>query len=64
MIDHIHKSFGMGFNNYPIIIYEDSVACDAQMHTGYVKIYLIKHIAPRFFYPHELQKAEKIYPTN
>jgi hypothetical protein len=30
------------------------------MHMGYVKSNLTKHIAPKFFYPHELQKSGEI----
>jgi hypothetical protein len=54
MINHIQKSCGKGVVNTPTIIYEDNVACVAQMHMGYVKSNLTKHIAPKFFYPHEL----------
>ena len=44
----------------PTIIYEDNAACVAQMHMGYNKSNLTKHIAPTFFYPHELQKSGEI----
>ena len=40
----------------PTILYEDNVACVTQMSNEYVKGNLTKHIAPKFFYPHELQK--------
>ena len=36
------------------------MACVAQMHMGYVKSNLTKHIAPKSFYPHELQKSGEI----
>jgi hypothetical protein len=45
----------------PTVIYEDNVACVAQMHIGYVKSNIIKHIAAKFFYPHELQKSSEIH---
>ena len=60
MISHIQKSCGMNIVDAPTIIYEDNVACVAQMHMGYVKSNLTKHIAPKFFYPHELQKSGEI----
>ena len=40
----------------PIVLYEDNAACVTQMSNGYVKGNLTKHITPKFFYPHELQK--------
>jgi hypothetical protein len=55
MTNHIQKSI-----NTPTIIYEDNAACVAQMHMGYVKNNLTKHIAPKFCYPHELQKSGEI----
>ena len=60
MINHIQKSCGLNVADTPTIIYEDNAACVAQMHMGYVKSNLMKHIAPKFFYPHELQKSEEI----
>jgi hypothetical protein len=54
MINHIQKSCGKGVFNTPTIIYEGNAACVAQMHMGHVKSNLTKHIAPKFFYPHEL----------
>jgi hypothetical protein len=60
MINHIQKSCGKGVINTPIIIYEDNAACVAQMHMGYVKSNLTKHIAPKFFYPHELKKSDNL----
>ena len=54
MINHIQKSCGLNVADTPTIIYEDNAACVAQMHMGYVKSNLMKHIAPKLFYPHEL----------
>jgi hypothetical protein len=54
MINHIQKSCGLNVADTPTIIYEDNAACVAQIHMGYVKSNLTKHIAPKFFYPHEL----------
>ena len=60
MIGHIQKSCGMNTVDAPTIIYEDNAACVVQMHMGYVESNLTKHIAPKFFYPHELQKSREI----
>jgi hypothetical protein len=60
MINHITLSCGIGSINSPTIIYEDNVACVVQMETGYIKSNITKHIAPKLFYPHELQKNGEI----
>ena len=60
MINHIQQSCGIGSIESPTIIYEDNAACVAQMQTGYIKSNITKHIAPKLFYPHELQKSGKI----
>jgi len=60
MINHIQKSCGLNVADTPTIIYEDNVACVAQMCLGYVKSNITKHIAPKLFYPHKLQKSGKI----
>jgi hypothetical protein len=57
MIDHIHKSCGIGATKSPTIIYEDNIACVAQMQTWYIKTNYIKHISPKLFYLHELQEG-------
>jgi hypothetical protein len=41
-------------------MYEDNAACVTQTHLGYVKRNLSKHFAPKFFYPHDLQKSGEI----
>jgi hypothetical protein len=56
MIYHIEQSCGIGLSKSPIIIYEDNAACITQMQTGYIKSNIIKHIAPKLFYSHELQQ--------
>jgi hypothetical protein len=60
MINHIQQSCGKGSIESPTIIYEDNAACVAQMQTGYIKSNITKHIAPKLFYPHELQKSGDI----
>ena len=60
MISHIQKSCGLNTMDTPTIIYEDNAACVAQMQMGYIKNNLTKHISPKFFYPHELQKQDEV----
>ena len=50
----------MNIVDAPTIIYEDNAACVVQMHMGYVESNLTKHIATKFFYPHEFQNNEEI----
>ena len=42
------------------IIYEDNAACIAQLKDGYVKGDRTKHILPKFFFTHDLQKAKEV----
>jgi len=44
----------------PTIIYEDNSACIVQMNACYIKSNITKHIAPKLFYPHKLQKNREI----
>ena len=37
-------------------LFEDNVACIAQIKGGHIKGDRTKHISPKFFYTHELQK--------
>jgi len=60
MINHIQQSSGIGSIESPTIIYEDNSACITQMETGYIKSNITKHISPKLFYPHELQKNGEI----
>jgi hypothetical protein len=55
MINHIEQSCGIDSSESPTIIYEDNAACIAQMQTGYIKSNITKHMAPKLFYPHQLQ---------
>jgi hypothetical protein len=55
VINHIQVSCGIEPIGSPTIIYEDNVACIAQMQLGYVKSNVTKHIIHKLFYPHELQ---------
>ena len=60
MINHIQQSCGMGSIKSPTIIYDDNAACVAQMQTGYIKSNITKHISPKWFPPHNLQKSREI----
>jgi hypothetical protein len=60
MIDHIIRSCGIGAVDTPIIIFEDNSACVTQMELGYIKNNMTKHIIPKLFYPHEVQKNGEI----
>jgi hypothetical protein len=60
MINHIERSCGLGSLESPTIIYEDNAACISQMQIGYIKSNVTKHIAPKLFYPHELQLSGEI----
>ena len=42
------------------ILFEDNDACIAQITGGYIKGDRTKHISPKFFYTHELQKSGEI----
>ena len=60
MINHIQHSCDIGSITKPTIIYEDNSASIAQMNAGYIKSNITKHITPKLFYPHELQKNGEI----
>ncbi|BAB02590.1 retroelement pol polyprotein-like [Arabidopsis thaliana] len=38
-------------------MYEDNAACIAQLKNGYIKGDRTKHILPKFFFTHDLQKS-------
>jgi hypothetical protein len=41
-------------NEAPPVIYEDNMACIAQLKDGYIKGDRVKHISPKFFFTHDL----------
>ncbi|KAJ9556489.1 hypothetical protein OSB04_011103 [Centaurea solstitialis] len=51
MIQHIRGS---------CVLYEDNAACIAQLKEGYIKGDRTKHILPKFFFTHDLQKSGDI----
>ena len=61
MIQHIQESCGLSFiKGDPTILFEDNVACIAQIIGGYIKGDRTKHISPKFFHTYELQKSGEI----
>ena len=61
MIPHIRESCGLSsIKGDPTILFEDNTACIAQTTGGYIKGDKTKHISPKFFYTHELQKSGEI----
>ena len=61
MIQHIQESCGLPFSkDNPTTLFEDNAACIAQIKGGYIKGERTKHIFPKFFYTHELQKNGEI----
>ena len=63
MIQHIRESCGLSsIKNNPTVLYEDNVACIAQIKGGYIKGDRTKHISPKLFYTLELQKDGEVLP--
>ncbi|RVW14192.1 Copia protein [Vitis vinifera] len=61
MIQHIRESCGLSsIKGGPTTLFEDNAACIAQITGGYIKGDRTKHISPKFFYTHELQKSGEI----
>jgi hypothetical protein len=60
MINHIQTSCGIGSLESPTIIYEDNAACVTQMHMGYIKSNITKHIAQNYFLLMNYRKMEKL----
>ena len=44
----------------PTILYEDNVACIAQLKGGYIKGDQTNHISPKFYFTHDLQQNGEI----
>ncbi|XP_056698491.1 secreted RxLR effector protein 161-like [Spinacia oleracea] len=61
MISNIQEGCGMNsVTENPTIIYEDNTACIAQVTEGYIKGDRTKHISPKLFFTHDLQKEGTI----
>ena len=55
MIQYIRESCRLSsIKGDPTILFENNVACIAQIKGGYIKEDRIKYISPKFFYTHEL----------
>ena len=61
MIQHIRESCRLSsIKGDPKILFEDNAACITQITGGYIKGDRIKHISPKFFYTHKLQRNGEI----
>ena len=61
IIQHIQEKCGLSsIKGSLTILYEDNAACITQIRAGYIKGDRTKHISPKFFYTHELQKSGNI----
>ena len=61
MTGHVRVESGLAVGqDEPTIIYEDNAACIAQLKDGYIKGDRTKHILPKFFFTHDLQKAKEV----
>ena len=58
IVHHIQEDCGIyAGKKTPTIMYEDNATCIAQLKDGYIKGDRTKHILPKFFYRHDLQKS-------
>ncbi len=58
---HIRDMCGLTFEKeVPTVLYEDNAACVAQLNEGYIKGDRTKHISPKFFFTHDMQKEGSI----
>ena len=61
MIQHILNSTGLKPGVLaPTTLFEDNAACIAQLEDGYIKGDKTKHISPKFFWTHDLQKQKQV----
>ena len=61
MIQYIQESCELpSIKDNPTTLFEDNVACIAQIKGGYIKGDKTKPISPKFFYTQELQKSGEI----
>ncbi|XP_048493701.1 uncharacterized protein LOC125494154 [Beta vulgaris subsp. vulgaris] len=57
VIQHIREDCSISIGKEaPTVMYEDNAACIAQLKEGYINGDTTKHILPKFFFTHELQK--------
>ena len=61
IIQHVREKCGIStITGSRTKLYKDNVACIIQIRGGYIKGGRTKHISPKFFYIHELQKNGEI----
>ncbi|KAJ9535920.1 hypothetical protein OSB04_un000919 [Centaurea solstitialis] len=61
VIQHIRGLCGIILDKEPpTVLYEDNATCIAQLKEGYIKGDRTKHILPKFFFTHDLQKSNDI----
>ena len=61
VVHHIGNACGLTLiTSIPTTIYEDNATCIEQIKEGYIKGDITKHISPKFFFTHELQKSHEI----
>ena len=56
VIHFIQEKYGLECDKRSTILYEDNAACIAQLKGGFIKGDRTKHISPKLFYTHDLQK--------
>ncbi|GJX51334.1 hypothetical protein Tco_0278179 [Tanacetum coccineum] len=58
---HIRESCGISSGQEsPTVVHEDNATCIAQLKDEYIKGDKTKHILPKFFFTHDLQKSGDI----
>ena len=61
IVHHIQEDCGMYAGKKTLtIMYEDNAACIAQLKDEYIKGDRTKHILPKFFFTHDLQKSDDV----
>ena len=61
VVHHIQNACALPLiTSIPTTIYEGNDACIEQIKEGYIKGDRTKHISPKFFFTHELQKSHQI----
>ncbi|KAF8113496.1 hypothetical protein N665_0049s0012 [Sinapis alba] len=61
MTHHIRVVCGLSDGKEPpTVLYEDKAACITQLKDGYIKGNQTKHILPKFFFTHYLQKDKEV----
>ncbi|GJW39197.1 hypothetical protein Tco_0065042 [Tanacetum coccineum] len=61
MTQHIRESCGISLGQEsPTVVHEDNATCIAQLKDRYIKGDKTKHILPKFFFTHDLQKSGDI----